>query len=123
MTFCIAHGVTIAMNANEMAAVDREVDSQTIRCSRICSIEKIKQCFTYPILVIAHYYTIVVYVIIVHYILLLVVVAGGVLTYSGINTSYFHVCKKKPVDFDDELKIGDVRYVNIIKITIKVQLF
>ena len=31
--------------------------------------------------------------------------------------------QKKPVDFDDELKIGDVRYVNIIKITIKVQLF
>ena len=23
---------------------------------------------------------------------------------------YFLVCKKKPVDFDDELKIGDVRY-------------
>ena len=37
---------------------------------------------------------------------------------------YFLVCKKKkPVDFDDELKIGDVRYDNIIKITIKVQLF
>ena len=31
--------------------------------------------------------------------------------------------QKKLVDFDDELKIGDVRYVNIIKITIKVQLF
>ena len=23
---------------------------------------------------------------------------------------YFLVCKKKPVDFADELKIGDVRY-------------
>ena len=31
--------------------------------------------------------------------------------------------KKKPVDFDDELKIGDIRYDNITKITIKVQLF
>ena len=31
--------------------------------------------------------------------------------------------KKKPVDFDDELKIGDVRYDNMTKITIKVQLF
>ena len=31
--------------------------------------------------------------------------------------------KKKPVDFDGELKIGDVRYDNITKITIKVQLF
>ena len=28
---------------------------------------------------------------------------------------YFLVCKKKkPVDFDDELRIGDVRYDNII---------
>ena len=27
---------------------------------------------------------------------------------------YFLVCKKKPVDFDDELKIGDVRYDNMI---------
>ena len=36
---------------------------------------------------------------------------------------YFLVCKKKPVDFDDELKIGDVRYDNMTKITIKVQLF
>ena len=26
---------------------------------------------------------------------------------------YFLLCKKKPVDFDDELKIGDVRYDNI----------
>ena len=26
-------------------------------------------------------------------------------------------------DFDDELKIGDVRYDNMTKITIKVQLF
>ena len=31
--------------------------------------------------------------------------------------------KKKPVDFDDELKIGDVRYDNMTKLTIKVQLF
>ena len=30
---------------------------------------------------------------------------------------------KKPVNFDDELKIGDVRYDNLTKITIKVQLF
>ena len=38
--------------------------------------------------------------------------------------TYLLVCKKKkPVDFDDELKIGDVRYDNISKITIKVQLF
>ena len=36
---------------------------------------------------------------------------------------YFLVGKKKPVDFDDELKTGDVRYDNLIKITIKVQLF
>ena len=28
--------------------------------------------------------------------------------------------KKKPVDFDDELKIGDVRYDNMTIITIKV---
>ena len=38
-----------------------------------------------------------------------------------INTSSF--AKKKPVDFDDELRIGDVRYDNMIKITFKVQLF
>ena len=31
--------------------------------------------------------------------------------------------KKKPVDFDDELKIGDVRYDNLTKIIMKVQLF
>ena len=31
--------------------------------------------------------------------------------------------KKYPVDFDDELKIGDVRYDDMTKITIKVQLF
>ena len=37
------------------------------------------------------------------------------------GTSSF--AKKKPVDFDDELKIGDVRYDNLTKITIKVQLF
>ena len=36
---------------------------------------------------------------------------------------YFLVCKKKPVDFDDELKTEDVRYDNLTKITIKVQLF
>ena len=37
------------------------------------------------------------------------------------STSSFE--NKKPVDFDDELKIGDVRYDNMTKITIKVQLF
>ena len=31
--------------------------------------------------------------------------------------------KINPVDFDDKLKIGDDRYDNISKITIKVQLF
>ena len=31
--------------------------------------------------------------------------------------------KKYPVDFDDELKIGDVRYDDMTQITIKVQLF
>ena len=31
--------------------------------------------------------------------------------------------KKYLVDFDDELKIGDVRYNNMTKITLKVQLF
>ena len=45
--------------------------------------------------------------------------------YCTISTS--SVCKKKKpfVDFDDELKIGDVWYDNmtIDKITIKVQLF
>ena len=30
---------------------------------------------------------------------------------------------KYPVDFNDELKIGDVRYDKMIQITIKVQLF
>ena len=30
---------------------------------------------------------------------------------------------KYPVDFDDELKIGDVRYDDMTKITMKVQLF
>ena len=40
------------------------------------------------------------------------------------SANYFLVCKKKkPVDFDDELKIGDVWYDNMTKITIKVQLF
>ena len=38
-------------------------------------------------------------------------------------TSSFAKKKKKPVDFDDELKIGDVWYDNMTKITIKVQLF
>ena len=42
---------------------------------------------------------------------------------SEFESTYFLVCKKKPVDFDDELKTGDVRYDNITKITIKVQLF
>ena len=37
---------------------------------------------------------------------------------------YFLVYKKNiRFDFDDEFKIGDVRYDNITKITIKVQLF
>ena len=40
-----------------------------------------------------------------------------------LRATYFLVCKKKPVDFDDELRIGDVRYDNMIKITFKVQLF
>ena len=31
--------------------------------------------------------------------------------------------KKMPVDFDDELKIGDVWYDHMTKLTIKVQLF
>ena len=31
--------------------------------------------------------------------------------------------QKKPVDFDDELKVGDVRYDDMTKITIRVQLF
>ena len=31
--------------------------------------------------------------------------------------------KKNPVDFDSELKIEDVRYDNMTRITIKVQLF
>ena len=31
--------------------------------------------------------------------------------------------KKNPVDFDDELEIGDVRYDNMTQITIKEQLF
>ena len=37
------------------------------------------------------------------------------------TTSSF--AKKKPVDFDGELKTGNVRYDNMTKITIKVQLF
>ena len=35
---------------------------------------------------------------------------------------YFLVCKKKRL-FKHKLKIGDVRYDNMTKITIKVQLF
>ena len=30
-----------------------------------------------------------------------------------LKNNYFLLCKKKPVDFDGELKIGDVRYDNI----------
>ena len=33
---------------------------------------------------------------------------------EGEFSKYFLVCKKKPVDFDDELRIGDVRYDNMI---------
>ena len=37
---------------------------------------------------------------------------------------YFLLCNKKSrCDFDDKLKVGDVRYDNMTKITIKVQLF
>ena len=38
---------------------------------------------------------------------------------------YFLVCQKKSIrfDFDDELKIGHIRYYNMTKIIIKVQLF
>ena len=39
------------------------------------------------------------------------------------TTLYFLVCKKKPVDFDDEFKVVGARYNNMTKITIKVQLF
>ena len=39
------------------------------------------------------------------------------------TSSFAKKKKKKPVDFDDELKIGDVWYDNMTKITIKVQLF
>ena len=42
--------------------------------------------------------------------------------YYQLSTSSF-AKKKKPVDFDDELKIGHVRYDHITKITIKQQLF
>ena len=41
---------------------------------------------------------------------------------SCYSTSSF-AKKKYPVDFDVELKIGDVRYDNMTKITIKIQLF
>ena len=36
---------------------------------------------------------------------------------------FLHCNKNIRFDFDDELKIGDVRYDNMTKITIKVQLF
>ena len=37
---------------------------------------------------------------------------------------YFLLCNKKSrCDFDDELKVGDVRYKHLTKITNKVQLF
>ena len=41
------------------------------------------------------------------------------------NNTYILPRRQKdyPVDFDDELRIGDVRYDNMTKITIKVQLF
>ena len=39
-----------------------------------------------------------------------------------IDTSSFSK-KKYPVDFDDELKIGDVRYKHLTKTSIRVQLF
>ena len=39
------------------------------------------------------------------------------------KTSTSSFAKKKPVDFDDELRVGDVRYDNMIYITFKVQLF
>ena len=48
-------------------------------------------------------------------------VTDYIVTAAYIYTSSF--AKKKPVDFDDELKIGNVRYDNLTKITIKVQLF
>ena len=43
--------------------------------------------------------------------------------YFLLSTTSSFAKKKKPVDFDDELKIGDVRYDNMTKITIKQQLF
>ena len=40
------------------------------------------------------------------------------------NTKYFLLCNKKSrCDFDDKLKVGDVRYKHLTQITIKVQLF
>ena len=37
---------------------------------------------------------------------------------------YFLLCNKKSrCDFDDKLKVGDVRYKHLTQITIKVQLF
>ena len=40
------------------------------------------------------------------------------------SKKYFLVCNKKSrCDFDDELKIGAVRYKHLTQITIKVQLF
>ena len=40
-----------------------------------------------------------------------------------ITTTTYSFTKKYPVDFDNELKIGDVRYDNVFEIKIKVQLF
>ena len=41
-----------------------------------------------------------------------------------ISSNYFLLCNKKSrCDFDDELKVGDVRYKHLTQITIKVQLF
>ena len=38
--------------------------------------------------------------------------------------TYFLLCNKKSrFDFDDKLKLGDVRYKHLTQITIKVQLF
>ena len=36
-----------------------------------------------------------------------------IVTYGCNTKKYFLLCKKKPVDFDGELKIEDVRYDNI----------
>ena len=48
--------------------------------------------------------------------------ANGI-CFNAIN-SYFLVCKNiYQVDFDDELKIGDVRYDNMTLTTTKIQIF